>query len=80
MTAANTDRSLGSAGALPRWPGAKQAPATAGDARDVGRPPGQEDLPEEEMATHPVILAWTISWTEEPGGLPSMSSGRIGHE
>ena len=30
---------------------------------------GQEDPPEEGMATHSSILAWEISWTEEPGGL-----------
>ena len=30
---------------------------------------GQEDPPEEEMATHSNILAWKIPWTEEPGGL-----------
>ena len=29
---------------------------------------GQEDPLEEEMATHSSILAWKISWTEEPGG------------
>ena len=29
---------------------------------------------EEEMATHPNILAWRIQWTEEPGGLQSMGS------
>ena len=28
---------------------------------------GQEDPPEEEMATHSSILAWRIPWTEEPG-------------
>ena len=33
---------------------------------------GQEDLMEEEMATHSSILVWKISWTEEPGGLQSM--------
>ena len=32
---------------------------------------GQEDLLEEGMATHSSILAWRISWTEEPGGLQS---------
>ena len=31
------------------------------------------------MATHSSILAWIIPWTEEPGGLPSMGSHRIGH-
>ena len=30
---------------------------------------GQEDLLEEEMATHSSILAWKIPWTEEAGGL-----------
>jgi len=30
---------------------------------------GGEDPPEEEMATHSSILAWKISWTEEPGGI-----------
>ena len=35
---------------------------------------GQEDLLEEEMATHSSILAWTIPWTKEPGGLQSMGS------
>ena len=30
---------------------------------------GQEDPLEEEMATHSDILAWKISWIEEPGGL-----------
>ena len=32
---------------------------------------GWEDLLEKEMATHSSILAWRISWTEEPGGLYS---------
>ena len=35
---------------------------------------GQEDLLEEEMATHSSILGWKISWTEEPGRLQSMGS------
>ena len=33
---------------------------------------GWEDPLKEEMATHSSILAWTIPWTEEPGGLQSM--------
>jgi len=33
----------------------------------------------EEMATHSRILAWKIPWTEEPGGLQSMGSQRVGH-
>ena len=31
------------------------------------------------MATHPSILAWRIPQTEEPGGLQSMGSQRVGH-
>ena len=41
---------------------------------------GQEDPLEEEMAIHSSILAWEIPWTEEPGGLQSMGSQRIGHD
>ena len=40
---------------------------------------GQEDPLEEGMATHPSILVWRISWTEEPGELQSMGSQRAGH-
>ena len=31
------------------------------------------------MATHSSILAWRIPWTEEPGGLHSIGSQRVGH-
>ena len=41
---------------------------------------GWEDSPEKEMATHSSILAWKISWTEEPGGLQSMGLQRVGHD
>ena len=41
---------------------------------------GQEDPLEKEMATHSSILAWRISRTEEPGGLQSMGSQRVGHD
>ena len=40
---------------------------------------GQEDPLQKEMATHSSILAREIPWTEEPGGLPSMGSQRVGH-
>ena len=36
-----------------------------------------EDTLEEGMATHSSILAWRITWTEEPGGLQSMGSQRV---
>ena len=35
---------------------------------------------EKEMATHSSTLAWNIPWTEEPGGLQSMGSLRVGHD
>ena len=41
---------------------------------------GQEDSLEKEMATHCNILAWEISWTEEPGVLQSMGSQRVRHQ
>jgi len=41
---------------------------------------GWEDPLEEEMATHSSIFAWEIPWTEEPGGLQSIGSQRVGHD
>ena len=41
---------------------------------------GWEDPLEEGMATHSSILPWRIPWTEEPGGLQSMGSQRVGHD
>ena len=41
---------------------------------------GWEDALEKEMAIHSSILAWKIPWTEEPGGLQSMGSQRVGHD
>ena len=39
---------------------------------------GREDPMEEEMETHSSILAWRVSWTEEPGRLQSRVSQRVG--
>ena len=41
---------------------------------------GQEDPLEKEVATHSIILAWRIPWTEEPGGLQSMGSQKVGKD
>ena len=41
---------------------------------------GRQDPLEKEMATHSSILAWEISWTEEPGGLWSRGSQRVGQD
>ena len=40
---------------------------------------GWEGLLEKEIATHSSILAWEIPWTEEPCGLESLDSQRVGH-
>ena len=40
---------------------------------------GWEDPREAGMATHFSVLAWRIPWTEEPSGLQSMESQRVGH-
>ena len=57
------------------------------DGSEVKNPPamqvrslGCEDPLEEGMATHSSILAWRIPWTEEPGGLQSVGSQRIGDD
>ena len=41
---------------------------------------GWEDPLEEEMATHSSIVAWRISWIEEPDRLQSMESQKVGHD
>ena len=41
---------------------------------------GQENPLQEDTATHSSILAWGIPWTEEPGGLKSIGSQRVGHD
>ena len=54
----------------------KNLSANAGDVQSLGR----EDPLEESMATHSSILAWRISWTEQPGALQSIGSRRVGHD
>ena len=39
-----------------------------------------EDPLEKKMATHSSIVTWKIPWTQEPGGLKSMESQRVGHD
>ena len=41
---------------------------------------GREDPLEKGMVTHSSTLTWRIPWTEEPGGLQSMGSQRLGHD
>ena len=54
----------------------KNLPINAGDVGSLG----QEDPLEKGMATHSSILAWRSPWTEEPGGLQSIGSQRVGHD
>ena len=54
----------------------KNPPASAGDTGSI---PGSGDPLEEGMATHSSILARRTPWTEEPGGLYSMGSQKVGH-
>ena len=58
----------------------KNPPANAGDVEMWVQSLGREDPLEEGMAAHPSILAWRTPWTEEPGGLQSMGSQRVGHD
>ena len=58
---------------LPRWHSGKES------ACQCKRSLGWEDPLEEKMATHSSILTWEIPQTEEPRGLWSMGSKRVGH-
>ena len=58
----------------------KNLPANALDVRDASSIPGLGRSLEEGMATHSSILAWRTPWTEEPGGLQSTGSQRVGHD
>ena len=58
----------------------KKVPASAGRAETRAGSLRREGPLEEGMATRCSVLAWKISWTEEPGGLQSMGSQRVGHD
>ena len=61
-------------------PGGSEVKVSACNAGDLGSIPGSGRSPGEEMATHSSILAWRIPWMEDPGGLQSMWSQRVGHD
>ena len=65
---------------LPRWLSEKESSCIAGVTGDEGSIPGLENCLEEGMATHAGIPAWRIPWTEEPAGLHSIRSQRVGHD
>ena len=59
----------------------KNLTAIAGNIRDNGfKSLGQEDHLEDEAASHSSLLAWRIPRIEEPGGLQSTGSQRVGHD
>ena len=61
------------------FPGDLDSKESACKAEDPGSTSGSGRSPEKGMATHTSILAWRIPWTEEPGGLQSTESQRVGH-
>ena len=62
------------------FPGGSDGKESACNKGDPGSIPGRADPLEKEMETHSSILAWRIPWTEEPGGLWSIGSQRVGHD
>ena len=54
-------------------------PPAVQEIQEIGvRSLAWKDPLEEEMTTHSSILAWRIPWSEEPGGLQSVGSQRVG--
>ena len=68
------------ASAFPGGSLVKNPPANARDAGEESSIPGSGRSLEEEMATYSSILAWKIPRTEDPGGLQSIGSQRVGHD
>ena len=59
----------------------KNPPANAGETLEMlVRSLGREDPLEAGMATHLSIFAWSIPWTEEPGGLQTIGWQRLRHD
>ena len=61
------------------FPAGSDGKESACNAGDLDSTLGWEDPLKNGMATHSGILAWIISWTEEPGRLQTMGSQRVGH-
>ena len=58
----------------------KNPPVNAGNEGDACLIPGSGRSPGGGHGNHYSSLAWRIPWTEEPGGLQSMGSQRVGHD
>ena len=61
---------------FPLGPGVKESPFNEGD---LGSIPGLGRYAQRDMTSLSSILAWGISWTEEPSRLQSIGSQRVGH-
>ena len=55
-------------------------PVNGGDTRAMDLTSGSGQSPGRGHGNPIQILAWRISWTEEPGGLQSLGSQRVGHD
>ena len=58
----------------------KNLSANARDVRNAGSIPGLGRSPRGAHGNPSCTLAWRIAWREEPGGLQSMGSQRVGHD
>ena len=65
---------------LPWWLSGQKSVCNAGDARDMGSIPESGRSPGGGNGNLLHILAWRISWTEEPGGLQFMGSQKVRHD
>ena len=63
-----------------RHSGKRDSPANAGDTRDMDWIPGSGRSPGEGSGNPLSILAWEITWTEEPGELQFMGVQRVRHD
>ena len=61
------------------FPGGSMGKESACNVGDMGSIPGSGRYPGEGRTTHSSILAWEISWTEEPRGLQAMGLQTAGH-
>ena len=62
------------------FPGSSEVKESACNVEDLGSVPGLGRSPGEGNGNPLSILAWRIPWTEEPGGLQSKGSQRVGHD
>ena len=66
---------------LQGFPGGSDSKESAFNVEDPALiPEFQEDPLEKGVVTHSSVFAWRIPWTEEPGGLQSMGSQRVGYD